>query len=53
MILFRVKGAWNQAQALLQNPTSINGIDTYQPNIEYLLIQRRDSLGFVDLMRGK
>jgi 8-oxo-dGTP pyrophosphatase MutT (NUDIX family) len=53
MILFRVKGAWNQAQVLLQNSTSINGLDNYQPNIEYLLIQRRDSLGFVDLMRGK
>ena len=53
MILFRVKGAWNQAQVLLQNPTSLNGLDNYQPNIEYLLIQRRDSLGFVDLMRGK
>lgn len=53
MILFRVKGEWNQAQLLLQNPTSINGLDTCQPNIEYLLIQRRDSLGFVDLMRGK
>lgn len=53
MILFRVKGAWNQAQLLLQNATSLNGLDTYQPNIEYLLIQRRDSLGFVDLMRGK
>jgi len=53
MILFRVKGAWNQAQVLLQNPTSINGLDTYQPNIEYLLIQRRDSLGFVDLIGVK
>jgi 8-oxo-dGTP pyrophosphatase MutT (NUDIX family) len=53
MILFRVKGVWNQAQLLLQNATSLNGLDTYQPNIEYLLIQRRDSLGFVDLMRGK
>ena len=53
MILFRVKGTWNQAQVLLQNSSSINGLDNYQPNIEYLLIQRRDSLGFVDLMRGK
>jgi 8-oxo-dGTP pyrophosphatase MutT (NUDIX family) len=53
MILFRVKGPWNQAQMLLQNSTSINGLDTLQANIEYLLIQRRDSLGFVDLVRGK
>jgi len=53
MILFRVKANWNQAQVLLQNPNSINGLDNYQPAIEYLLIQRRDSIGFVDLMRGK
>lgn len=53
MILFRVRDGWNQAQALLQNTTSINGLDTIQSNIEYLLIQRRDSLGFVEIMRGK
>jgi len=53
MILFRIKGTWNQAQTLLQNPSSVNGLDNIQQNIEYLLIQRRDSLGFVELMRGK
>ena len=53
MILFRIKGPWNQAQAILQNSTSVNGLDNIQNNIEYLLIQRRDSLGFVELMRGK
>jgi 8-oxo-dGTP pyrophosphatase MutT (NUDIX family) len=54
MILFRVKGApWNQAHTLIHNSNSINGLDTLHSNIEYLLIQRRDSLGFVDLVRGK
>jgi 8-oxo-dGTP pyrophosphatase MutT (NUDIX family) len=53
MILVRVRDGWNQAQALLQNTSSINGLDTIQSNIEYLLIQRRDSLGFVEIMRGK
>jgi 8-oxo-dGTP pyrophosphatase MutT (NUDIX family) len=53
MILVRVRDGWNQAQALLQNTASINGLDTIQSNIEYLLIQRRDSLGFVEIMRGK
>ena len=48
MILFRIKGPWNQAQAILQNTTSVNGLDNIQNNIEYLLIQRRDSLGFVE-----
>ena len=53
MILFRVRGDWNQAQALLQSSVNINGLDAIQGNIEYLLIRRRDSLGFVELMRGK
>ena len=53
MILFRVKGEWNQAQAILQNSSYINGLDNIQSNIEYLLIRRRDSLGFVEIMRGK
>lgn len=53
MILFRVKGEWNQAQSLLQSSSHINGLDAIQSNIEYLLIRRRDSLGFVEIMRGK
>lgn len=53
MILFRVKGEWNQAQAILQSSSIVNGLDNIQQNIEYLLIRRRDSLGFVEIMRGK
>lgn len=52
-ILFRVKGEWNQAQTLLNSETSFNGLDLVKSNIQYLLIQRRDSLGYIDIMRGK
>jgi len=39
---------------LLQSDTSINGLEgSTNSNIEYLLIQRRDSLGYIDIMRGK
>ena len=50
--MFRVKEPWNQADLLLK-PGTLNGLDTVRGQIEFLLIQRRDSLGFVDMMRGK
>lgn len=53
-ILFRIKGEWDQVPKLLQSDTSINGLEgSTNSNIEYLLIQRRDSLGYIDIMRGK
>jgi 8-oxo-dGTP pyrophosphatase MutT (NUDIX family) len=54
VILFRVKGEWNQAANLLNSEASINGLEgLHQSNLEYLLIRRRDSLGFIDIMRAK
>jgi 8-oxo-dGTP pyrophosphatase MutT (NUDIX family) len=53
VILFRVKGGWNQVDCLLDSETTINGLEDVQPNIEYLLIQRKDSLGFIDIIRAK
>jgi 8-oxo-dGTP pyrophosphatase MutT (NUDIX family) len=53
IILFRVNGDWNQAKEFLENPTSISGLESVMKQIEFLLIQRKDSLGFVELMRGK
>jgi 8-oxo-dGTP pyrophosphatase MutT (NUDIX family) len=38
---------------LQSDKTSITGFETPNINIEYLLIQRKDSLGFVELVRGK
>jgi 8-oxo-dGTP pyrophosphatase MutT (NUDIX family) len=51
VILFRIKSAWNQAAELLQG--SLTGLESVKDNIEYLLIQRRDSIGFIEIMRGK
>jgi 8-oxo-dGTP pyrophosphatase MutT (NUDIX family) len=51
-ILFRVLGNWNPNKVLAENESSINGLEGVS-TIQFLLIQRRDSLGFVELMRGK
>jgi 8-oxo-dGTP pyrophosphatase MutT (NUDIX family) len=45
-IAFQIRG-WNQIDDILK------GSDTIQQDIKYLMIQRRDSIGFVDFMRGK
>ena len=45
-IAFRVN-EWNQIDDILK------GSDTIRNPIQYLMIQRRDSIGFVDFMRGK
>ena len=53
-IVFRVRGGWNQAKSLITSDTAITGLETVpSSNIEFLLIQRRDSLGFIDIVRGK
>jgi len=51
VILFRIKGAWNQVAELLLGGAT--GLDAVRDNIEFLLIQRRDSIGFIEIMRGK
>jgi 8-oxo-dGTP pyrophosphatase MutT (NUDIX family) len=53
VILFRVRGGWNQVDSLLDSETTINGLEDVQSKIEYLLIQRKDSLGFIDIIRAK
>jgi 8-oxo-dGTP pyrophosphatase MutT (NUDIX family) len=53
VILFRIKGGWNQVERLLDSETTLNGLESAQSNIEYLLIQRKDSLGFIDIIRAK
>ena len=53
-ILFRIRGGWNQAEALITSDTAITGLEAIpSSNIEFLLIQRRDSLGYIDILRGK
>jgi 8-oxo-dGTP pyrophosphatase MutT (NUDIX family) len=52
VIAFRVIGNWNPSKVLAETESSINGLEGAGP-IQFLLIQRRDSLGFVEMMRGK
>jgi len=52
VIVFRVKGGWNQAENLTSSSVCVNGF-TPESKIEFLLIRRRDSLGYIDIMRGK
>jgi 8-oxo-dGTP pyrophosphatase MutT (NUDIX family) len=52
VIAFRVKNGWNPSRTLAENESAITGLEQSGP-IEFLLIQRRDSLGFVEMMRGK
>ena len=53
-LLFRVNNPeWLQETVFTKNANSITGFEGFLNNIEVLLIQRRDSLGYVDLLRGK
>jgi 8-oxo-dGTP pyrophosphatase MutT (NUDIX family) len=52
IIAIRVLGNWKPAEILAEHESSITGLEL-SGNIQFLLIQRRDSLGFVELMRGK
>ena len=51
VIVFRIKGPWNQADELVSG--ALTGLENVLSNIEYLLIQRRDTIAFIELMRGK
>jgi 8-oxo-dGTP pyrophosphatase MutT (NUDIX family) len=55
VILFRIREqealAWDQASALIHG--SPTGIDIEKHRLEFLMIQRRDSIGFIEIMRGK
>ncbi len=55
IIAFRVRDpAWTHSKGLMaNNGTNLNGIDDVVQNVEFLLIQRKDSLRFVDFVRGK
>lgn len=53
-ILFRVADEWKQVENLVQFDTAWTGLESIDKSkIQYLLIQRRDSLGYIDIMRGK
>ena len=52
VIVFKVDSVWNPAKVLSEQESAITGFEG-AGQIKYLMIQRRDSLGFVELMRGK
>jgi 8-oxo-dGTP pyrophosphatase MutT (NUDIX family) len=53
IIIFRCKEKWNQALAIQRGKGVVTGLDVSGNTIEYLLIQRKDSIGFIELVRGK
>jgi 8-oxo-dGTP pyrophosphatase MutT (NUDIX family) len=53
IILFRCNPTWNQAAILHGDKKSLTGFECEDLNLQYLLIQRKDSLGFIELIRGK
>ena len=53
IILFRCKNDWNQAALLQSDKTCITGFELPDIGLQYLLIQRKDSIGFIEMIRGK
>ena len=51
VIMVRAQAGFNIAEALSINSGLVTGMENQA--LEFLLIQRRDSLGFIELMRGK
>ena len=52
-IIIKPPPGFDQAKELLLNDKSISGYETIMKDIKYLMIQRRDSFGFIEIMRGK
>ena len=52
-IVIKAPEGFDQAKELLKNDNSISGFENYMKDIKYLMIQRRDSLGFIEIIRGK
>lgn len=55
VILFRVQDAFDQAEALAATRprAAATGFEHVHPKLQILLIQRRDSIGYIEIMRGK
>jgi 8-oxo-dGTP pyrophosphatase MutT (NUDIX family) len=51
VIMVRTAKGFNISQTLAMNADLVTGMENQ--NLEFLLIQRRDSLGFIELMRGR
>jgi hypothetical protein len=52
-ILLKLPDGFDQASELLKNEKYVSGYETILKQTKFLMIQRRDSLGFIEIMRGK
>ena len=52
-ILLKLPESLNQASELTKNEKYVSGYESALKEIKFLMIQRRDSLGFIEIMRGK
>jgi len=52
-IVLKLPNGFDQAKELLKNDNSISGFETIMKDMKYLMIQRKDSLGFIEIIRGK
>jgi len=52
-ILLKLPESLNQASELIKNEKYVSGYESSLKEIKFLMIQRRDSLGFIEIMRGK
>jgi len=52
-IIMKLPDNFDQAKELLKNDKSISGMENIMKDIQFLMIQRRDSLGFIEILRGK
>ena len=52
-IVIKVPPSYDQAKELLKNDNVISGYESCMKDLEFLMIQRKDSLGFIEIMRGK
>jgi len=52
-ILLKVPNGFDQALELLRNEKYVSGYESILKETKFLMIQRRDTLGFIEIMRGK
>jgi 8-oxo-dGTP pyrophosphatase MutT (NUDIX family) len=52
-IVIKTPDGLDQAKELLKNDNSVSGFENHMKDMKYLMIQRRDSLGFIEIIRGK
>jgi 8-oxo-dGTP pyrophosphatase MutT (NUDIX family) len=52
-IVLKVPEDFDQAKELLANENSVSGYESIMKDVKFLMIQRKESIGFIEIMRGK